>query len=201
MNASKAVAVVSLCASASIGLGGEFFLSEDDFLANVNVIDTNAFDDVVAGAQDSYSYSAGAYAYTISSTDSQGAGLGNQDGLVMMAGGNETMLITFTGAPITAFGANFWAEDASGDDGVGAYIIINISNGDEIIHSSTSSSNFWSYASDTAFTSIEISYSGGSLEPVYAAVDNFVIAHTVPAPGAMALLGLGGALVTRRRRG
>lgn len=201
MYAYNMIVSVALCAATAPTLAGEFFLQEADFLDAASVIDTNPFDDVVSGAQGSYAYSTGDYGYTISSIDAQGGGLSNGDGFVRLADANQSMLITFTGAPVTAFSGNFWGMDDAGSTGAGAYIIIDISNGDEFIHSSTSHDNFFSYASDTAFTSVEIAFSGGASEhPVYASVDNFLIGTTVPTPGTLAMVALAGMGATRRRR-
>ena len=192
---------LSLCALVAPSLAGEFFFFEEDFLASVNVVDTNTFDEVVSGPAAGYSYSSGEYGYGISSSISGGSGLNNGDGYVQLADGNQSMLISMSGAPVTAFSANFWAVDDTGFTGAGVYIIITISNGDEFVHSSTAPDNFFSYASETAFDSIEIAFSGGSSQvPVYAAVDNFLIAQTIPAPGVLAMFGFGGLVATRRRR-
>ena len=192
---------VSVCTLSGQVIAGEFFFSQAEYEASVSIIDSNGFDDVIPGTQSAYSYTFGDYAYSISSLDTGGSGLSNGDGYVQLAGGNESMLISFTGAPVTAFSANLWATDDTGNPGAGAYIIITISNGDSIIQSSTSQENFFSYISDTAFDSIQVSYSAGSPQmPTYAAIDNLGIAQAIPAPGAATALGMMIVGITRRRR-
>ena len=201
MRSTRCVVVALVCTLATATQAGEFFLDQSEFLARVDVLHTNTFDEITPGTMQEYTFDADPFVYSISSTDPNGQGLNNDTGYLRLADANEPMRFDFTNAPITAFGANFWAEDIAGSTDAGAYIIINISNGDQFIHSSTSETNFFSYASDQAFDSIEISYSAGDVgSPVFASVDNFSIAHPIPTPGVLSLFAMGTLATSRRTR-
>jgi MYXO-CTERM domain-containing protein len=111
----------------------------------------------------------------------------------------ETLTFNFSGAPLNGVGGNFFATDISFNL-VPALIFVTLNDGTSYAGVITSTSTFTGfYSNGAAITSIAVqAFSSGA--PVYPSVDNLKFATAVPAPGALALLGLAGLVGGRRRR-
>ncbi len=111
----------------------------------------------------------------------------------------ETLTFNFSGAPLNGVGGNFFATDI-GFNLVPALIYVSLNDGTSYAGVISSTSTFTGFYSTTAaITSISIQAFSAST-PVYPSVDNMKFATVVPAPGALALLGLAGVVGGRRRR-
>lgn len=108
---------------------------------------------------------------------------------------SSPITITFTGAPVTAVGGSFFLTTASGNIANGN-LSIAFSNGATASLSNQSNTTFFGYTSATPITSLTISPPATNL---FVSIDNLYVG-AIPAPGAVALLALGGVLSTRRRR-
>lgn len=185
------------------GMGSaEFYGDIDTFLGDgVEVIDVNAFDEIVAGSMDSYSYSVGAYSYTITSLNAADPGFFNHDGILAGAGASEEWIqITFTGADVYVVGGNFWGIQDSGEPG-GAYFVMELDDGSLGQASDTGAHNFRGVISETAISSIRIGTSRALPDiTAHMAIDNLLIGNVVPATGVFPLLAAAGLATTRRRR-
>ena len=111
----------------------------------------------------------------------------------------ETMTFNFSGAALNGVGGNFFATDI-GFNAVPALIFVSLNDGTSYAGVISNTSTFTGfYSTGAAITSISVQAFSPST-PVYPSVDNMKFATLVPAPGALALLGLAGAVAGRRRR-
>lgn len=114
---------------------------------------------------------------------------------------NEQVTLTFTGGPVTAFGANFYAIDI-GDQFMSSPLTILLADGSSSTLTFTpgDASAYRGFTSQVAITSITFS---ASAQGAYATLDNLTIGgtRTLPEPSSMALIGLAfaGAAAARRR--
>jgi len=118
-----------------------------------------------------------------------------------LAGGSPAaMTISFGGSSVYGVSGNFFGTDSVGTV-VPSLVLVTLNDGTSYLNLIDTSTVFVGFASTgAAIASIEITaqaFPGGA--SVYATVDNLGLAY-VPAPGAMALLGLAGLAGTRRRR-
>lgn len=193
----SAVVAVSLCVCSGTSFG-DVFVDESEFIDAIDVVHTNPLDDVFDGTALSLEYSSGAYSYTMEAVGPGGGILSTRDGEVSTTSGLDGILITFTGADVTAVGGHFWATAGEGET-IGGYLSLSVNGGDSILFSSTGPDNFRGLTSDTAINSLFVEMPDGSV-PLWATMSSLVIGQTVPAPGGFALLGLGGIFAGRRRR-
>ncbi|MCE2874997.1 MAG: hypothetical protein LW625_05070 [Planctomycetaceae bacterium] len=99
---------------------------------------------------------------------------------------------------VVTLGGNFFNLRADGTqkDGI---MKIRLSDGTNFIRTVTNTTTFSGFVSDGLnITSVEISHAGSSAPNSFVASNGFSIG-AVPAPGAMALIGLAGVLARRRR--
>jgi hypothetical protein len=109
--------------------------------------------------------------------------------------------LTFTFAPnaVFAVGGNFFVSNSSYQVIPGSLIKVTLASGQSYV-SASGPSNFAGFISTEAIASITIKTQVESLiVDQYATVGGLVVAG-VPAPGAVALLGVAGLIATRRRR-
>lgn len=105
---------------------------------------------------------------------------------------------SLTGAPVGGVGGNFFGTDGS-FAATSALIFISLSDGTTyagVINTPDTFTGF--YSTGAAITGLTIQ-AVSTTTTVFATVDNMAFA-AVPAPGAVALLGLAGAVLGRRRR-
>jgi MYXO-CTERM domain-containing protein len=138
------------------------------------------------------------FAYTVGATGLGSNQLFNDPGIVSTDSALDSLLITFTGAAVTAVGGNFWASDVSFFP-TGTDIVINLSDGTNVSYTSTGPTDFRGFVSDVAITSMTIDAPEG-VGNAWATMDNLVVGTAIPAPGAAAVLGLAGLAGIRRRR-
>lgn len=201
MKTTKVIAALSVCALGASAMA-DVYSDSASFMANVSNAYVNGFDDVVFGPVDSLSYSGNGYSYTITAAGGDEEGLYNEPGLVSTNLGIDGILITFTGADVTAVGGNFWATDISVLP-TGTDIVFSLSDGTTESFTSTGPSDFRGFTSDVAIESIFIDAPDDDPDfgPYYwSTMDNLVVGNNVPTPGALALLGMGGLAAARRRR-
>ncbi len=157
----------------------------------------NNFTGVPTGAQPSLSYSSGGFSYTISTAPGSVSGLYNGTGFVSTDNATDMIQIDFTSGNVTAVGGNFWATDINFST-LAATVSINLSDGTSVSFNSNSVNDFRGFTSNVAITSMTIDAADIPVN-AWATMDNLYVG-AVPAPGALAVLGLGGLVAGRRRR-
>lgn len=120
---------------------------------------------------------------------------------VLSTNAAETLTVSFAGAPLRGVGGNFFGTDVNFNV-VPAVVQLTLQNGSSYVALVNDASSFAGfYSTDALITSITISAQpapGGSGD-VFPTVENLRFA-VIPAPGAVALLGLAGFIGFRRRR-
>lgn len=108
-----------------------------------------------------------------------------------------------SGSGLHGFGGDFGFRDAAGKRVAGT-IELTLSTGTALVHEVTAGSafaGFWTQDAAVTITSMTLRPLGSAGENYRATVDNLYFGFAgVPAPGAVALLGMAGALASRRRR-
>jgi MYXO-CTERM domain-containing protein len=111
----------------------------------------------------------------------------------------EVLSFSFESAPVYGVGGNFFGTDIAFNV-VPALLFISLSDGTTYAGVVSNPNTFTGFFSTEAtITGLTIQAVGGDTN-VYPTVDDMAFASTVPAPGALALLGLAGAIAGRRRR-
>lgn len=199
--ASRLLSVAALTlASASAFAGPTIYNSSAAFLALLaptaytetftSVVDDNTNVQTFAGN--------GAYGFTASLAAGQQFYFGTDALSTNLP--NQTITLTFTGGPVTAIGANFYAIDI-GDAFLAAPLTITLADGSSTSLTFTpgDASAYRGFLSDVAITSITLSTSGRG---AYATLDNLTIGtRALPEPSVLALvaLALAGVAAARRR--
>ena len=115
----------------------------------------------------------------------------------------DGILITFTGADVTAVGGNVWSTGSLG--GLrGGYITLELDDGTFELFSATSPENFRGLSTTSAIRSIFIDMpdgsNGGEEGQFWVTMSSLYIGQVVPSPGSIAMLCIAGLGVSRRRR-
>jgi hypothetical protein len=189
-----AFAVAALAVSAAASAQTTTYTTSAAFMANVLPGSyTEGFDDSSFSGDPSASFSGGAFAYTVSAPQ----GLYGNGTFIGTNFPNEALTITFTGAPVTAVGGNFYATNFS-DAFQAVPVTLTLSNGTTTTFTPSSEiDSFRGFTTGLAITSLTVGGPGASL---YVGMDNLTVG-VVPEPGTWLLMGLGiGALVLRQSR-
>lgn len=142
-------------------------------------------------------FSGNGFSYTLSAPN----GIYGSGDFVGASQINEALTVSFTGAPVTAVGGNFFATNIS-DVFQPVSITLTLSDATTVTFTpATLADSYRGFTSTAAITSLTISGPGGSL---YGNLDNLTVgvAAVVPEPASALLMALGAAalLVARRRR-
>lgn len=156
--------------------GSTVYDNRDDFLAaTAPGFYENGFDDAQgqSGAL-SYSDAASGIAYTVDSNSA--LGLWNGNGYISPSGSADQIVVTFTGAPVTAIGGNFWTSDSTINPFPGFNVVITLSDGTVETLVSTGPTDFRGFTSTAPITSISIDAPGvsGEGDNVWSAMDNLI---------------------------
>lgn len=160
-----------------------------------------AFNGVTAGPSPALNFGpVSGLAYTVGA-DGSGP-LFNGNGVLSTNDATEDILFLFTGAPVYAFGGNFWTTDIDVSP-IPSTITIHLfgAGGGSFSYASGAATDFFGLVSDTPITAFSISSANTGAAPFdWPTADNVTVAGAVPAPATALVLGLGGLLSSRRRR-
>ncbi len=179
----------------------DVFTDSASFLAQVQPgFYFNNFASVGAGPATSLNFSSGGFAYTISTGPGSISGLFNNPGLISTDNAQDVIRIDFTSGNVTAVGGNFFSSDIN-FNAIAASVTVALSDGQSVSFNSSNANDFRGFTSNQTITSLTIDafdVPGGAF--AWSTLDNLYVGQAIPAPGAMALLGLGGLAAARRRR-
>jgi len=109
----------------------------------------------------------------------------------------DPLIITFTGLPVTALGANFTATDFDGNI-IPGRVTIDLSDGTHTELINPTASTFTGYTSDVPITSVTIDSPNDGDILRWPQLDHFYVGSMIPEPASLVLLGLGTLLLRRR---
>lgn len=142
------------------------------------------------------SFSGGGFSYDITAVGAGTNNLFNDPGIVSTDSALDALVITFTSGNVRAVGGLMFATDISFNP-IPADMTITLSDGTVANYVSTGA-DFRGFVSDVNITSLTIDASDIPAN-AWSTLD-YLYVGTIPAPSAMALLGLGGIAASRRRR-
>jgi hypothetical protein len=161
------------------------------------VVETETFSGVESGLHES---PFGGSTASVDWSASASGGLFAQDG-VLSTNFPETLTFTFTPG-VRAVGGNFFGTSQDFGNALVIFTVA-LSNGTSYTGEALSPASFTGFRSTTAATISSLSIDVESAidgTAGYPSVDNLYFGVTVPAPGAVALLGVAGFVGSRRRR-
>ena len=168
-----------------------------------SVIHTETFNGGPSATAASISGGSAWNAWTATASASAGVQT-NGSALVAAAAGNS-MFLTFPNAGeapgVLGVGGNFRLYNANGQK-VDGRLWVRLANGSSIVRNFTADDNFVGFWSDdlaAPITGLRIQPMGSAASTFFVGIDNLFLA-SVPAPGALALLGAAALVGTNRRR-
>lgn len=130
----------------------------------------NPFDGAVPGPITSLSYTNGGWAYSVT----VGTGdLHNDTGLISTSAASASIVVTFTGDPVTAVGGNFWAIDIAVQP-TGTDVTLLLSDATTLTFTSTGPTDFRGLTTAAPITSITIDVPDVP-NPAWPTMDNLII--------------------------
>jgi hypothetical protein len=126
-----------------------------------------------------YSDPVSGIAYTVDSSSS--TGLWNGNGYIAPNSSGDKIVVTFTGAPVTAIGGNFWAVDARILPFPGFEVVITLSDGTTATLTSNGPGDFRGFTATQPIASISIDAPPPDPEQgdnVWPAMDNLIVGST-----------------------
>ena len=158
------------------GLGGEPGVYTDltSFLDNVaDGYFEEDFSGVAAGSSPPLDFTDGTYSYTVSAIGAGSNNLFNDPGIISTDSALDSILVTFTGAPVTAVGGNFWATDIAVQP-TGTDNTLTLSDGTVETFTSTGPTDFRGFVTEEPITSITIEAPDTDV-PIWPTMTNLIV--------------------------
>jgi hypothetical protein len=158
------------------GGGPQVFTDRTSFVAAIAAgYYENPFDDAVPGPSPPLNYTNGGWAYTVdASSPGPDGGLYNDTGLISTNLAADSIVVTFTGDPVSGVGGNFWATDISVQP-TGTDVTITLSDGTTETFTSTGPSDFRGFTTAAPITSITIDAPDTGGTPYWPTMDNLIV--------------------------
>ncbi|MEM1184345.1 MAG: PEP-CTERM sorting domain-containing protein [Planctomycetota bacterium] len=197
-------AIIALAGAAS----GQVFTSQAAFDAALATSFSEDFSGNTFGGSEDF-WSGNGFSMTASAVDGVDGGGGsltlfNDVGILSTNSAVDAIQLDFTG-PVQAFGGTIFASDINFAAQPGFQLIFTFSDGTSETVTTAGATDFFGYANAAGITSVTIDapdlvdpFFGNT--PNWTALSSATVGTLVPAPGAMAVLGLGGLAAARRRR-
>ena len=196
IGACSASAMLASSASAAIATYSQFSLWGQDVVASGSSVGTETFNSYNGFYSSPLTGSVGGINWSATAP----GGLFCSSGYFST---NNPVTATFTFAPgVMAVGANIFGTDSNFNI-VAARITVTLADGSSYIASTSVPTDFVGFISNgAAISSLTMNAVGAPGSNVYVTADNmyFGVVGVVPAPGAVALIGLAGLVASRRRR-
>jgi hypothetical protein len=198
----KQIIALAGLAMAVSAASADVFNDSASFMSNLD--GPSYFEDfasIGSGPSGDLNFTDGTFSYTISAVGGNSPDLFNDPGFISTDNAQDGILITFTSGNVTAVGGNFWSTNAAFLP-IAAQVTLNLSDGQTVTFLSTSPSDYRGFTSSVIIDSISIFADDDPANSVFAwsTLDNLTVGRAIPAPGAVAMLGLGGLVAGRRRR-
>ncbi|MEO7433746.1 MAG: hypothetical protein ABIR62_17405, partial [Dokdonella sp.] len=157
------------------GGGPATYTDRTEFLTHVAAGSyENGFDDAVSGTSPPLTYTSGGWAYTVdASSPAPAGGLYNDTGIISTNLAADSIVVTFTGDPVTAVGGNFWATDISVQP-TGTDITVTLSDATTETFTSTGPTDFRGFTTAAPVTTLTIE-APDVPSPAWGTLDNLII--------------------------
>lgn len=162
------------CPGGPVGVPGVYD-NRDDFLANVlgGHYEEDFATVPVGAAGPSLDFSGEGFAYTVSAVGGGSNNLFNDPGIVSHDSAVDALRITFTGAPVTAVGGNFWGTDVNFLPN-GGEITVTLDDGTTEVYTSTGPTNFLGFVTETPILHVTIDAADLPVNS-WATMDNLIV--------------------------
>ena len=196
----NAMAAVVVSAALSSSASAAILIFTDSFLFDIQTASLTRSSENFNAYSGSYASPLTGSTGAVNWSATASAGL-NVAGGQLSAGSPGPMTIAFSGADVYGISGNFFGTDGASTV-VPSLVLVSLNDGTSYLNLIDTSTVFVGFVSTgAAISSISVSAQPlpGGAASVYPTVDNLGFAY-VPAPGAIALLGLAGLVGSRRRR-
>jgi hypothetical protein len=196
----NAMAAVVVSAALSSSASAAILIFTDSFLFDIQTASLTRSSENFNAYSGAYASPLTGSAGAVNWSATASAGL-NVAGGQLSAGSPGPMTIAFSGADVYGISGNFFGTDGASTV-VPSLVLVSLNDGTSYLNLIDTSTVFVGFVSTgAAISSISVSAQPlpGGATSVYPTVDNLGFAY-VPAPGAIALLGLAGLAALRRRR-
>ena len=196
----NAMAAVVVSAALSSSASAAILIFTDSFLFDIQTASLTRSSENFNAYSGSYASPLAGSAGAVNWSATASAGL-NVAGGQLSASSPGPMTIAFSGADVYGISGNFFGTDGASTV-VPSLVLVSLNDGTSYLNLIDTSTVFVGFVSTgAAISSISVSAQPlpGGAASAYPTVDNLGFAY-VPAPGAIALLGLAGLVGSRRRR-
>ncbi len=206
----RTTALVAVAAAAAFASGADAAITVYTSLASFNAATTNQGTDTFTGFSISgptagpLNRTAGPHSYTAITTPNNnfyGAGTTGNPWLSTNTATDSIVFNNFS-AGVVGVGGNFFDSDIAGAFAAGDITVTAVDSSGSSIQTiiGATTSSFRGFVTDGTLVSLTVTSVQPTTGFLWPTVDNLVLAQAVPAPGALALLGLAGVVGSRRRR-
>ncbi len=200
MRLSITLAALAISGLAISSASATVYTSSAAFLPNVAAGSFfNNFSSVAAGPSSALNFAGGGFSYTVDSSPTAN-NLYNDPGVISTNLATEQIKITFTGAPVTAIGGNFWGTDINVLPVANSPVILTLSDGTIETYNSNAATDYRGFTTLLPITTMLIDATGTTANVnIWPTLDNLTVGRVAPEPASLSLMAVGATLLRRRR--